>query len=145
MLFWPKIKQALFFGKEFLVGYGWNDNVEKPKPLPTSKEANPMSEDCLFLNVFAPASADAQSKLPVMVFIHGGAFVQGNGGAILFSHAWGSRLAKRENVVLVCINYRLGALGFSTVEGGDTNCGIKDQVCVLFVCVFVDKYSYQFF
>jgi hypothetical protein len=64
MLFWPKVKQLLFFAKEFSIGYGWNDNVAKPKPLPSPTM---MGEDCLFLNVHAPSSATADSKLPVMV------------------------------------------------------------------------------
>lgn len=66
------------------------------------------SEDCLFLNVWTPASATGQSKLPVMVWIHGGAFVFGSGGGPEFSGA----AFTRQGVVLVSINYRLGRLGF---------------------------------
>lgn len=66
------------------------------------------SEDCLFLNVWVPASATNQSKLPVMVWIHGGAFVFGSGGGPDFT---GDAFA-RQGVVLVSINYRLGRLGF---------------------------------
>ena len=82
-----------------------------------------MSEDCLFLNVFAPADAEPASKLPVLYWIHGGAYLNGGG-----SIAWydGSALAARGHVV-VTINYRLGALGFL----GAGNWGTLDQICGL--------------
>jgi para-nitrobenzyl esterase len=66
------------------------------------------SEDCLFLNIWAPAGKKAPSKLPVMVWIHGGAFMFGSGSQPDFS---GVQFA-RQGVVLVTINYRLGRLGF---------------------------------
>ena len=62
------------------------------------------SEDCLFLNICRPANAKAKAKLPVMVWIHGGAFVGGNGNTS------GDQFAK-QGVILVSINYRLGRLG----------------------------------
>lgn len=62
------------------------------------------SEDCLFLNVWRPAGAKLEAKLPVMVWIHGGAFVGGNGNTS------GDQFAKN-GVMLVSINYRLGRLG----------------------------------
>ena len=68
----------------------------------------PMSEDCLTLNVFAPADAGTGAPLPVMVWIHGGGYVNGSGTADLYD---GSSLARR-GVVVVTINYRLGRLGF---------------------------------
>jgi para-nitrobenzyl esterase len=68
------------------------------------------SEDCLFLNVYVPAQAGASQlsdqKLPVMVWIHGGGFTAGNGGAYD-----PTSLVKDGNVIVVTINYRLGALG----------------------------------
>lgn len=64
------------------------------------------SEDCLFLNVWRPASAGPGEKLPVMVWIHGGAFVFGSG-----SGSSGAEFAE-QGVMLVTINYRLGRLGF---------------------------------
>jgi len=63
-------------------------------------------EDCLNLNVWAPSDARGA---PVFVWIHGGAFYQGSGGDDLYD---GARLAKRTGMVVVTINYRLGALGF---------------------------------
>ena len=65
----------------------------------------PMSEDCLTLNVFAPEGA---KRLPVMVWIHGGGFVNGSGTAALYD---GAALA-RQGVVVVTLNYRLGRFGF---------------------------------
>jgi para-nitrobenzyl esterase len=65
------------------------------------------SEDCLFLNLWAPADATKNSKLPVMVWIHGGAFVAGSGSG---AGTAGTALAKQE-VILMTINYRLGRLG----------------------------------
>ena len=66
------------------------------------------SEDCLFLNVWKPATATKKSKLPVMVWIHGGAFVFGSGGGPDFSGA----AFTKQGVMLVSMNYRLGRLGF---------------------------------
>ena len=62
------------------------------------------SEDCLFLNIWRPAGTAQNSKLPVMVWIHGGAFVGGNGNTS------GEGFAKL-GVILISINYRLGRLG----------------------------------
>ena len=66
------------------------------------------SEDCLFLNIWTPATATKKSKLPVMVWIHGGAFVFGSGAQGNYS---GAPFTK-QGVILVSINYRLGRLGF---------------------------------
>ncbi|WP_170984216.1 carboxylesterase/lipase family protein [Rhodoligotrophos defluvii] len=80
------------------------------------------SEDCLSLNIWAP---DRAERRPVMVFIHGGAFVEGTSAALLYQ---GQNIAARGDVVLVSINYRLGALGFlSGVEGLTGNYGFLDQ------------------
>jgi para-nitrobenzyl esterase len=65
------------------------------------------SEDCLFLNIWTPIDAGPKSKLPVLFWIHGGAFIQGSGAQPRYD---GSELAKR-GVVVVTINYRLGPLG----------------------------------
>lgn len=62
------------------------------------------SEDCLFLNIWRPAGATQNAKLPVMVWIHGGAFVGGNGNTS------GEGFTK-QGVILISINYRLGRLG----------------------------------
>jgi para-nitrobenzyl esterase len=85
--------------------------------------AESMSEDCLFLNVFAPEGAGPESNLPVLYWIHGGAYVNGSGSTPWYD---GGRLAARGHVV-VTINYRLGALGFL----GEGNWGTLDQICGL--------------
>lgn len=82
-----------------------------------------MSEDCLFLNIFVPEDATADSKLPVLFWVHGGGFVNGSGSAAWYD---GGNLARRGTVV-VSINYRLGAFGYL----GDRNLGLLDQVCAL--------------
>ena len=66
------------------------------------------SEDCLYLNVWTPASGKGEAKLPVAIWIHGGAFDHGYGYEKEFD---GEAYAKR-GIVLVTINYRLGLLGF---------------------------------
>ena len=92
----------------------------------------PESEDCLFLNVWTPASG-ADAKLPVMVWFHGGAFYIGSGALGLFD---GEYLAAR-GVVIVTINYRLGRLGFLahpelTQESAFSgNYGLLDQIAAL--------------
>lgn len=91
------------------------------------------SEDCLYLNVFAPAHAGG--PFPVMVWIHGGAFVGGSGSARWYD---GGQFAGEGDVVVVTLNYRLGALGFLDLTGvaGDRfpssgNLGLLDQLAAL--------------
>lgn len=92
----------------------------------------PESEDCLSLNVTSP---DVVGSRPVMVYIHGGNFVEGAG-----SQSWTdpTALAERGEVVVVTINYRLGALGWLYLDelGGDrysveSNLGLLDQIAAL--------------
>lgn len=66
------------------------------------------SEDCLYLNVWTPGNSSKKSKLPVMVWIHGGGFTGGSGSS---PQNYGNEFSK-QGVVLVSINYRLGRLGF---------------------------------
>jgi para-nitrobenzyl esterase len=84
------------------------------------------SEDCLNLNIWTPGCDD--KKRPVMVWIHGGAFITGSGCHEFYD---GSALAKRGNVVIVTINYRLGALGYLYIPGVTANVGQLDQVAGL--------------
>lgn len=83
------------------------------------------SEDCLFLNVFTPKIDADGELLPVMVFIHGGGFVSGNGNSDTYNPLY----LMQENVVVVTLNYRLGPLGFLSFPEGNIpgNAGIKDQ------------------
>ena len=82
-----------------------------------------MSEDCLNLNVFTRSAPVGSSTLPVLVWIHGGAYTNGS-GSIPWYH--GSALASR-GAVVVSINYRLGAFGFL----GDGNYGTLDMISAL--------------
>jgi para-nitrobenzyl esterase len=92
-----------------------------------------MSEDCLALNIWRPA-ADRDQPRPVLVWIYGGAFVIGGSSLPTYD---GARLAAEQDVVVVSVNYRVGALGFldlRSVPGGetaDTNCGLHDLVLAL--------------
>ena len=86
----------------------------------------PESEDCLYLNVWTPAT-DA-GKRPVMVWIHGGAFLMGTGSDPMYD---GSTLARRGDVVIVTINYRLGFFGFPYIKGKVANLGSLDQILAL--------------
>ena len=65
------------------------------------------SEDCLFLNVYTPSNANANSNLPVFIWIHGGALVNGAG-----SDYDPSVMVADNNIIVVTINYRLKSLGF---------------------------------
>jgi len=88
------------------------------------------NEDCLFLNVRTPANVTASSELPVMVWIHGGAFFAGEG-----SDYDGSSIITENNVIVVTLNYRLGLFGFLALpslaaensQGQTGNYGILDQ------------------
>lgn len=102
---------------------------------PQTGGAGPMSEDCLYLNVWTPATGKAdRTDLPVLVFIHGGAFVEGAGSLPYYD---GTAFARDRDVVVVTLNYRLGALGFLRTDatgrpprnGG--NFGIEDQLNAL--------------
>jgi len=90
---------------------------------------NAVDEDCLSLNIWVPDVAPAAAALPVLVWVYGGAFVIGGTSQPTYD---GARLCSEQNVVVVTVNYRLGAFGFldlRSVPGGetaDTNCGIHD-------------------
>lgn len=81
--------------------------------------------DYLTVNVWAPAAANGDQ--PVMVFVHGGAFVAGSTRAALYD---GSAFA-RDGVVLVTLNYRLGIAGFLDLPGAPANRGLLDVVAAL--------------
>jgi para-nitrobenzyl esterase len=87
-----------------------------------------MVEDCLFLNVYAPASATASSRLPVVVWFHGGGFRAGSGGA-------GPKEWTQDGMIVVTFNYRLSLLGFHDWlgwnEGQPRNFGQADMVAAL--------------
>jgi para-nitrobenzyl esterase len=102
-------------------------------------EAPPaVSEDCLYLNVWTPADAKAETKpapLPVIVWIYGGGYINGSASMPLY---WGDRLAQK-GVVVVTIAYRLGPLGFLALpeltrespHHSSGNYGLMDQIAAL--------------
>jgi len=99
----------------------------------TNRFEIPWDEDCLYLNVVTPACDDA--RRPVYVWIHGGAYKHGQGATPWYD---GTSFATRGDIVVVTINYRLGALGFCDLAGhlGDdfATCGINgtlDQLAAL--------------
>jgi para-nitrobenzyl esterase len=120
---WQGVKDATSFGPRCLQGQIFGDIVFKE-----------LSEDCLTLNIWTPATG-ATDRLPVMVWIHGGGFQAGAGAE---NRHDGEAFARR-NVVLVTINYRLGVFGFLahpelTKESGRNasgNYGMLDQVAAL--------------
>jgi len=90
-------------------------------------EAGEQGEDCLRVNVWTPAPGRTGGRLPVMVWIHGGAFRNGSGSLPAYD---GARLAA-EGVVCVTLNYRLGAEGFLLLPDGTANLGLLDQIAAL--------------
>jgi para-nitrobenzyl esterase len=76
-------------------------------PLPTMP-AEENSEDCLYLNLWRPAT-NSTSHLPVMVFLYGGGFRRGSASTPLY---WGDEIARRKGVIVVNLAYRVGPLGF---------------------------------
>lgn len=120
---WSGVRSATSFGSSCLQPDGF---------APDGSVASTLgSEDCLFLNVFAPFNAAASSRLPVMVHLHGG----GN------TFGWGYEDASAfisRGVIVVTLNYRLGALGFVghpalSAEGGGSSgeYGVLDQLAAL--------------
>lgn len=120
---WQGVRDASSFGPISLQAP--NEMLESL--LPVADPPQPQSEDCLYLNVWTPGLDD--DARAVMVWIHGGAFTIGSGSEDYYD---GANLATRGNVVIVTINYRLGALGFLNLPAlGETNFGMRDQVAAL--------------
>lgn len=115
---WRGVRQATAFGPACAQTADW---IKERK-----------SEDCLYLNIWAP-TRPATAKLPVMVWIHGGGFFGGSGAQGLYD---GTRLARR-GVIVVTINYRLGIFGFfahpelTAREHVTGNQGLLDQIAAL--------------
>jgi len=112
-----------------------------PQPKPVIRPANawirddrPTTEDCLVLNIYTPG-ANGAGRRPVMVYLHGGGYNRGTASAPGLD---GTNLAKAGDVVVVTLNHRLGAFGFSHLAGqaqgwqaGYANAGMRDIVAAL--------------
>jgi para-nitrobenzyl esterase len=122
---WSGVRPALRYGA---------DCLQSPFPGDAAPLGVSSAEDCLYLNVWRPAEA-ARGKLPVMVWIYGGGFVNGGSSPSIYD---GSAFA-RKGVVLVSFNYRLGRFGFFahpalTKEAAGApigNYGYMDQIAAL--------------
>jgi para-nitrobenzyl esterase len=122
---WQGVRKANEFGARCMQGNIYSDMIFHD---------NGPSEDCLYLNVWAPANSNS-SKLPVMVWIYGGGY---RAGATSEARQDGGNLSKR-GVVVVSMNYRLGIFGFFShpdlaKESGHNssgNYGLMDQLAAL--------------
>jgi para-nitrobenzyl esterase len=122
---WSGVRPAQAFGRSA---------PQRPLAVPLpGLDVGAQDEDCLYLNVYTPA-ADA-GRRPVLVWIHGGAFVIGSGSQPIYD---GRPLARRGGAVVVTVNYRLGPLGFfyakdacPGLSGAVGNAGLRDQVAAL--------------
>ena len=81
-------------------------------------------EDCLYLSVYGPGVSE--SLLPVMIWLHPGGFNYGS-----LSDTDPSLLAATRNVMVVTVQYRLGALGFSLLNKNVSNLGLRDQIVAI--------------
>jgi para-nitrobenzyl esterase len=120
---WAGIRDAVEYGRRSLQP----DPAIAPRvPLP------PADEDCLYLNVTAPAGAvpGGTGGRPVLLWIHGGGFEMGHGPD---QAGDGAAFARSHGLVVVTFNYRLGALGFLDVPGEDPTgaFGLHDQIAAL--------------
>jgi para-nitrobenzyl esterase len=123
---WAGMRDASRFGRAAL------QNASALGPM-IGFDIGEMGEDCLHLNVWTPACDGA--RRPVLVWIHGGAFILGAGSQSLYD---GSVLARRGDVVVVTINYRLGSFGFLDLAAvcgeavpATSNAGLLDQIAAL--------------
>ena len=120
---WAGIRDAMEYGNRSLQP---DEGGGPPVPLP------PMAEDCLYLNVTAPAGALSPESAgrPVLLWIHGGGFEMGHGPD---QAGDGAAFAQSHGLVVVTFNYRLGALGFLDVPGESPTgaLGLHDQIAAL--------------
>ncbi|MCR4471858.1 MULTISPECIES: carboxylesterase/lipase family protein [unclassified Burkholderia] len=98
---WTGVRDALVLG---------NRSPQVELDYPAWLDSSPATENCLALNVFAPEGANPQSRLPVMVWLHGGAYIFGSASSPLYKC---ENLARLGNVVTVGINHRLNIFGYA--------------------------------
>ncbi len=122
---WAGVRKAATFG---------HDCMQVTETIAAVTPASSPSEDCLVLNVWRPADVKPGERLPVLVWIHGGAYVNGGTSTPLYD---GSAFA-RQGLIVVSANYRLGRFGFfahpaliGANEGPVGNFGYMDQIAAL--------------
>jgi len=109
---WTGIRGALDYGARSPQSEGSFPLAPQVGDLVTPLSAQPIGEDCLVLNLWTPALRDG-GKRPVLVWLHGGAFITGS-GADPWAH--GVNFCQRQDVVVVTLNHRLGACGYLHLE-----------------------------
>ncbi|GAA5830817.1 hypothetical protein JCM11251_001085 [Rhodosporidiobolus azoricus] len=104
------------------------DASKLPPACPQGYDASAGSEDCLYMTIYAPPAANDFRDLPVFVWLHGGSFFDGSSSALD-----GAALARSQEMIVVTVQYRLGALGWlkSDALGLDGNYGLKDVIQAL--------------
>jgi para-nitrobenzyl esterase len=124
-LHWDGVRNAAHFG---------HDCMQLPEPSDAAPLGTHPAEDCLVLNVWRPALHQPKEKLPVLVWIHGGGYVNGGSSAPVYD---GSAFA-RDGVVFVSFNYRLGRFGvfahpalLAAQEGAVGDFAYMDQIAAL--------------
>nr|XP_016847215.1 PREDICTED: cholinesterase isoform X2 [Anolis carolinensis] len=119
---WSYILEATSFANSC---YQESSDPYRYQPVLDTDPISPVSEDCLFLNIWVP-SPQPSGPAAVLVWIHGGAFYMGTGSYDK------SLLAATENIIVASLNYRLGALGFLALPpGAPGNAGLWDQSLAL--------------
>src|SRR5882724_3994431 len=112
--FMPPARPTAWTGVRDALAYGPSAPQSNPGARATQESTSGQGlgrehEDCLVLNVFTP-SVSADRKRPVMVWLHGGGFATGSGSAPIYD---GTNLARRGDIVVVTINHRLNAFGYT--------------------------------
>ncbi len=122
---WSGVRPAVEYG---------DDCIQLPLEGDASASGGERSEDCLVLNLWRPTAVEPEEKLPVLVWIHGGGFLNGSSAAAIYD---GSAFAE-QGLVVVSFNYRLGRMGFfahpaltAAGEGPLGNYGLMDQLAAL--------------
>ncbi|MBU6329160.1 MAG: carboxylesterase/lipase family protein [Acidobacteria bacterium] len=120
---WSGVREATSFGPA-----AWQPTGGPLDGLVPGMGSADQGDDCLSLNIWTPATDD--TRRPVMVWIHGGAFSLGAGSLSAYD---GRALCTRTDTVVVTINYRVGALGFLVLDDDSAvaNAGILDQIAAL--------------
>ena len=148
-IYYPDLIFFFAFPRKYIVKSSWSGVLDATKAPPACAQLNQKNtpnqlqdpeqllgtEDCLVLNVYVPLDQNTQKfhekkKIPVMIYVHGGAFIMGTGGPQMYGPDY--FMAESENpIILVTLNYRLGILGFLSL-GDDVISGNMVRIKYLF-------------